>query len=46
MSSNLNRNLGFDPPAKANFEVHVVVEGARAWIKTEHLGEDPNLAVI
>ena len=34
------------PPAKANFEAHVVVEGARAWIKTEHLGEYPEPAPI
>ena len=33
-------------PAKAFYEAHVCVEGARAWIKTEHLGKDPNTPVI
>ena len=32
-------------PARANFKAHVGVQGARAWIKIEHLGEDPKPAM-
>ena len=39
--SNLNRNLGFDFQLEPIFEAHVGAEGARVWIKSEHLGEDP-----